>query len=191
MSRASKNKCKEYLSKGQFFFPLLFIQLIFVSLFLTYHHKGKKITSMPKKAALQIEFSAKLVRTKPHIFKKTVPIKKTEKEKKNGTGLKSNKNKKELFSAYLREIRSRIENHKYYPYREKNFGREGVVRIRMELKPNGHVHSLRIIMPSLHTGLNEAAEQSIASAQPFPPFPKEISEEKLVIEYDLSYTLKK
>ena len=57
------------------------------------------------------------------------------------------------------------------------------------LNRQGHLTSLQVTKRSLHTGLNQAAVRSIHRAKPFPPFPEQMPQKQLILEYALNFQL--
>ncbi len=205
-------KLQKHICNGEPFFVICFVQILLVSIYFILFHQSKPDQSRPdrllpiQKIKSQLQLNL-LQRDNPSLFSRRKNSNKISTQKNKTMKNKTDRNKKvnkqknlqnskietnqNILSEYLTEVRSQIENKKYYPYKEKMLNREGMVRIRFSLKPDGSVHAVQIIQASTHSGLNKAALKSIQKARPFPIFPKEITKPNITLEYTLNYFIVK
>jgi len=91
-------------------------------------------------------------------------------------------------TAYLSEVRLRIERAKRYPTMAKRSGLQGRVAVAFELTRGGDPQHSRVVYAD-HPLLGEAALQAVETAAPFPAFPPEVQVAQLRIEVPLRFTL--
>jgi protein TonB len=79
-------------------------------------------------------------------------------------------------AAYLAEWRQRVEEvgNQYYPEASLRYGIYGSLSMLVTIRSNGQLEDIRILKPSGHAVLDEAAIRIVRMAAPFPPFPKEL-----------------
>lgn len=90
---------------------------------------------------------------------------------------------------FLDSIRKRIESKKRYPEVAKLAGIEGCAEIKLVLLKNGHLENVEIIESSGNKSLDEAALQSVRDAEPFPPIPDGINQEKIEMSIYLVFKI--
>ncbi|MDL1957739.1 MAG: energy transducer TonB [Candidatus Desulfofervidus auxilii] len=108
----------------------------------------------------------------------------------NNINKNSAKEKTSPISYYLQLVKQKIEKNKRYPLLARNKGIEGEVLLKFEILKNGKVKSIKIVKSSHYQILDKAAIESIKKANPFPPFPKELKENSLIINISLRFELK-
>ncbi len=96
---------------------------------------------------------------------------------------------KQALERYLAQIKQQIESKKHYPRREKLRGNEGIVQLRFIIDRNGRLLSNHLALPSPYKGLNRSALQSVQDAAPFPPFPEEMENQNLTLEFRLDFRI--
>ena len=76
---------------------------------------------------------------------------------------------------YLSKVRAIIEQHKFYPYNARIFGREGEVMVSFLIGSDGTISDVSIIRPSRYKDLNRATIKTLKRSNPLPPPPKTLS----------------
>lgn len=74
-------------------------------------------------------------------------------------------------ASLLRSIRQRIEEAKTYPDTARREGIQGTVDLRFRIAADGSVEAMEILRSSGHRILDEASEQTIRRAAPYPRVP--------------------
>ena len=74
--------------------------------------------------------------------------------------------------SYTQQLKNYIEQNKFYPRLALRLNQVGVVRIRLEITPNGIFKNVKIIHASAHKSLNTAALKLIKDLKHFKPLPK-------------------
>ncbi|MDR1315365.1 MAG: TonB family protein [Spirochaetales bacterium] len=93
---------------------------------------------------------------------------------------------------YARNIRSRIDKNKEYPYQSRRQEQEGLVRVRFTLTRDGLLAGDPVLAGSCrHSRLNTAALEAVRRAQPYPAFPPQIQEETMNFTIEVVFSLKK
>lgn len=79
-------------------------------------------------------------------------------------------------AAYLAQWRQRVEavGNQYYPEASLRYGIYGSLRMLVTVRSDGALEDIRILDPSGHAVLDEAAIRIVRMAAPFPPFPEEL-----------------
>jgi len=108
----------------------------------------------------------------------------------NNINKNSAKEKTSPISYYLQLVKQKIEKNKRYPLLARNKGIEGEVWLKFEILKNGKVKNIKVVKSSHYQILDKAAIESIKKANPFPPFPKELKENSLIINISLRFELK-
>ena len=108
----------------------------------------------------------------------------------NNINKNSVKEKVFSFSHYLQLVKQKIEKNKRYPLLARNKGIEGEVWLKFEILKNGKVKNIKVVKSSHYQILDKAAIESIKKANPFPPFPKELKENSLIINVCVRFELK-
>lgn len=108
----------------------------------------------------------------------------------NNINKNSAKEKTSSISYYLQLVKQKIEKNKRYPLLARNKGIEGEVWLKFEILKNGKVKNIKVVKSSHYQILDKAAIESIKKANPFPPFPKELKENSLIINISLRFELK-
>lgn len=103
------------------------------------------------------------------------------------TSTLNEKVKADLRSQYKSELRSRIEENKYYPSLSKRLGQKGEVVVAFTLLEDGHIVNIRIDNPSRYESLNESALDAVKKVHTFKPIPKELGETRMDIKVPLKF----
>jgi len=107
-----------------------------------------------------------------------------------GTGLDGGRGGGKAQGNYLGLIRSRILAHRQYPVRAREKQQEGVVRVRFSLSASGALsQGVQVVRPSGYNLLDEQARQCVLAAAPFPPLPRDLNRDRLIIEVPIVYRL--
>jgi protein TonB len=95
-------------------------------------------------------------------------------------------------ASFARQIRSRIDRNKEYPYQARRQEQEGIVRVRFTLTRDGRLAGEPVLAGSCrHARLNTAALEAVRRAQPYPVFPPQIREETMSFTIEVVFSLKK
>ena len=82
-----------------------------------------------------------------------------------------------------------LQQYKRYPSEAQSRGDQGVVLLGFSVDRNGHVLSRRIVHSSGHADLDDEVMAMIDRAQPLPPFPRSMPEEKLDLTVPIRFSL--
>jgi protein TonB len=83
-----------------------------------------------------------------------------------------------------------LEQYKRYPSAAQDRGEEGVVMLGFSVDRNGYVLANRIVRSSGHPALDDEVMTMIKRAQPLPPFPASMTEDKLDLTVPIRFSLK-
>lgn len=83
-----------------------------------------------------------------------------------------------------------LEQFKRYPSSAQENGEEGVVLLGFSVDRSGHVLEHRIVRSSGHAALDNEVMAMIERAQPLPPFPATMTEDKLDLTVPIRFSLK-
>lgn len=97
----------------------------------------------------------------------------------------------ETMLCYQDMVKQKIEEAKRYPVFAKRQGIEGAVHLSFTVLFNGLSKDIKIVRSSDSKILDEEAIETIKRAGPFPPFPKEINREFILMEVVLIFNLEK
>lgn len=97
----------------------------------------------------------------------------------------------EALLCYQDRVKQRIEEAKRYPIFAKRQGIEGAVHLSFTVLFNGRSKDIKIVRSSDSKILDEEAIETIKRAGPFPPFPKEINRDFILMEVVLIFNLEK
>ena len=88
---------------------------------------------------------------------------------------------------YIASIRKKLQENIFYPFQAKMLGLEGNVILTFQIDPDGGFKNLKILTPSKHRILNNAAYKIVQNSVPFPSPPKEFSHS---IQVPLTFQIK-
>ena len=94
-----------------------------------------------------------------------------------------------ILQEFLSDVRRRIESNKTYPPTAIDAGIEGSSGVRMTITKDGQLEKVEIVDSSGYEILDKAALQSVRSAAPFPPIPKNIGREKIEMNLYLVFRI--
>ncbi|MBW1998233.1 MAG: energy transducer TonB [Deltaproteobacteria bacterium] len=95
------------------------------------------------------------------------------------------------YVSYARAIKENILLHWRYPPEAKNALLEGKLRVTFTLDRGGSVIAIEVSKASGYDVLDQEAVRAINAASPFPPFPPHIAVNRLHINADFEYRLKR
>jgi TonB family protein len=94
------------------------------------------------------------------------------------------------YHPYTRVLKDRIMNHWIYPASARENLIQGTLLIAFRVDRDGNLVDCHIARPSGHAILDTYALEAIKSANPFPPFPQNITVQYLNIKASFAYQLK-
>lgn len=97
---------------------------------------------------------------------------------------------KQVWEDYYRVISRRIKEQAVYPEEARQRKEEGLVYLSFVLSKDGHLEEVKVRISSGYEKLDRAALESIKKASPFPAFPKQIKEKRLVLNIPISFEIK-
>jgi periplasmic protein TonB len=92
--------------------------------------------------------------------------------------------------SWQTELVRRLEQYKRYPGDAQSRGVEGVVMLSFSVDRNGRVLAHEIVRSSGHAELDKEVVSMIERAQPLPPFPPSMPEEKLDLTVPIRFSLR-
>lgn len=91
--------------------------------------------------------------------------------------------------SYEQTLLAHLERYKRYPRSAQRRGQEGVVYVRFEIDREGKLLSHSLDKTSGNSQLDQGGLDTVVRAEPFPPFPKEISRDTLDITVPIRFNL--
>jgi len=105
---------------------------------------------------------------------------------------KSTISQKEIQNAkdvYLAKLRKVIEEKKTYPKNAKRLGQSGVIHVKFTILRDGTITNIQITQTSSFEILNNATLNLLKEIAKTEPFPKELSDDTMVIILPIEYSL--
>ncbi|HLW56962.1 MAG TPA: energy transducer TonB [Bacteriovoracaceae bacterium] len=186
----------------------LHLSLLFGGMtFLKQQETLSSLNISPNKLRLQIATQLKRSEPKPQV-KKVVSAKKTPVEKKAPEPeVKPEENKKisdevvqetiissadtqaieDIRSLYKAQLRSKIEENKYYPPISRRLGQQGTVVVAFTLLKDGHIIDVKVDSPCQYERLNASALEAVRKVKRFMPIPSELGESRMDIKVPLKF----
>lgn len=96
-----------------------------------------------------------------------------------GGTLLNGKGTKDPRIIYKAELRSRIDQNKFYPLMSRRLGQTGVVVVAFTLLEDGTITDVHLDTPSSHEPLNDSALEAVKKVGRFKPIPKEFEQAKM------------
>ncbi|MCX5702212.1 MAG: TonB family protein [Candidatus Omnitrophica bacterium] len=98
--------------------------------------------------------------------------------------------KTSAISAYIRKVAQRIRDNFSYPWAAQQAQIEGALVLNFRLDRIGQLKEIKVIESSGYGVLDENATRIIKKAAPYPPFPPEINQNELWIDFPIVYKIK-
>ena len=116
--------------------------------------------------------------------------KKTKEDSKGGTlkGIKGGVSK-EIINQYVTQVYKLIDAKKKYPRQSLIRKEEGTVLLEIIIHNNGQLKSVKSIKAKFQR-LVDSSFDAVESAAPFPAFPEEITNKKMIIQVPVIYTIR-
>jgi periplasmic protein TonB len=92
--------------------------------------------------------------------------------------------------SWQTELVRRLEQYKRYPGDAQSRGVEGIVMLSFSVDRNGRVLAHEIVRSSGHPELDKEVVSMIERAQPLPPFPPSMPEDKLNLTVPIRFSLR-
>ncbi len=83
-----------------------------------------------------------------------------------------------------------LQQFKRYPSEAQSHGEQGVVLLGFSVDRTGHVLARHIVRSSGHPDLDDEVMAMIERAQPLPPFPPSMPEQKLDLTVPIRFSLR-
>ncbi len=148
----------------------------------------KKIPEIKKKSKEKIKKKIDIKKTLPQ--EKSLEQKKTKESDNLGTlkGIEGGVSK-EIINQYVTQVYKLIDAKKKYPRQSLIRREEGIVLLEIIILNNGQLKSVKSIKAKFQR-LVDSSFDAVESAAPFPAFPKEITNKKMIIQVPVIYTIR-
>ena len=148
----------------------------------------KKIPEIKKKSKEKIKKKIDIKKTLPQ--EKSLEQKKTKESDNLGTlkGIKGGASK-EIINQYVTQVYKLIDAKKKYPRQSLIRREEGIVLLEIIIHNNGQLKSVKSIKAKFQR-LVDSSFDAVESAAPFPAFPEEITNKKMIIQVPVIYTIR-
>ena len=150
--------------------------------------KKPEIKKIKKKSKEKIKKKIDIKKTLPQ--EKSLEQKKTKESDNLGTlkGIKGGVSK-EIINQYVTQVYKLIDAKKKYPRQSLIRKEEGIVLLEIIIHNNGQLKSVKSIKAKFQR-LVDSSFDAVESAAPFPAFPKEITNKKMIIQVPVIYTIR-
>jgi len=150
--------------------------------------KIPEIKKIKKKSKEKIKKKIDIKKTLPQ--EKSLEQKKTKESDNLGTlkGIKGGVSK-EIINQYVTQVYKLIDAKKKYPRQSLIRREEGIVLLEIIIHNNGQLKSVKSIKAKFQR-LVDSSFDAVESAAPFPAFPKEITNKKMIIQVPVIYTIR-
>ena len=136
------------------------------------------------------------IKKKIDIKKTTLPQEKSVKRKKTkekavggtASGIEGGESKKTL-SKYVTQVYKLIDSKKKYPRQSLIRREEGIVMLEIVIRKDGRLKSMKSVTAK-YQRLVDSSFDAVEAAAPFPPFPNQITRERLVIQVPVIYKIR-
>jgi protein TonB len=92
-------------------------------------------------------------------------------------------------AGYLARLRAWLEQHKRYPRRARLAREEGTVTLVFVMDRAGSVLESRVASSSGHEALDDEAAAMLGRAEPLPPLPEEVPDERLTVTLPVEFLM--
>ncbi len=152
-------------------------------------HQVPEIKKIKKK-------TKKKIKKKIDIKKTTLPQEKSVKRKKTkekavggtASGIEGGESNKTL-SKYVTQVYKLIDSKKKYPRQSLIRREEGIVMLEIVIRKDGRLKSMKSVTAK-YQRLVDSSFDAVEAAAPFPPFPNQITRERLVIQVPVIYKIR-
>ena len=152
-------------------------------------HQVPEIKKIKKK-------TKKKIKKKIDIKKTTLPQEKSVKRKKTkekavggtASGIEGGESKITL-SKYVTQVYKLIDSKKKYPRQSLIRREEGIVMLEIVIRKDGRLKSMKSVTAK-YQRLVDSSFDAVEAAAPFPPFPNQITRERLVIQVPVIYKIR-
>ena len=150
--------------------------------------KIPEIKKIKKKSKEKIKKKIDIKKTLPQ--EKSLEKEKTKEDAKGGSlkGIKGGVSK-EIINQYVTQVYKLIDAKKKYPRQSLIRREEGIVLLEIIIHNNGQLKSVKSIKAKFQR-LVDSSFDAVESAAPFPAFPKEITNKKMIIQVPVIYTIR-
>lgn len=150
--------------------------------------KKPEIKKIKKKSKEKIKKKIDIKKTLPQ--EKSLEQKKTKESDNLGTlkGIKGGVSK-EIINQYVTQVYKLIDAKKKYPRQSLIRREEGTVLLEIIIHNNGQLKSVKSIKAKFQR-LVDSSFDAVESAAPFPAFPEEITNKKMIIQVPVIYTIR-
>lgn len=93
----------------------------------------------------------------------------------------------DIRALYKAQLRSKIEENKYYPPMSRRLGQQGTVIVAFTLLKDGHIIDVKVESPSQYERLNASALEAVRKVKRFMPIPSELGENRMDIKVPLKF----
>ena len=152
-------------------------------------HQVPEIKKIKKKTKKKIKKKIDIKKTKlPK--EKSVKRKKTKEKAVGGTasGIEGGESNKTL-SKYVTQVYKLIDSKKKYPRQSLIRREEGIVMLEIVIRKDGRLKSMKSVTAK-YQRLVDSSFDAVEAAAPFPPFPNQITRERLVIQVPVIYKIR-
>jgi TonB family protein len=95
-----------------------------------------------------------------------------------------------LWNGYTTKVRQMIARAKIYPSGARDKRQQGKIDLSFKLGKNGGVLKLLVEHSSGHAILDEAAQDAVENAGPFPPIPEKLNKQYVLLKLPVSFILR-
>ncbi len=93
----------------------------------------------------------------------------------------------DIKSLYKAQLRSRIEENKFYPMAARRMGQTGTVIVAFTLLEDGSIIDVRLETPSPFAHLNDSALKAVKDVHKFRPIPKELGQTQMDLKIPIKF----
>lgn len=186
----------------------LHLSLLFGGMtFLKQQETLSSLNISPNKMRLQIATQLKRSEPIPQVKKKVVTKKKPVEKKAPVPEVKPQEDKKiaeevvketiissaqtqaieDIRSLYKAQLRSKIEENKYYPPISRRLGQQGTVVVAFTLLKDGHIIDVKVETACPYERLNASALDAVKKVKRFMPIPNELGENRMDFKVPLKF----
>lgn len=94
-----------------------------------------------------------------------------------------------LLQEYLKVVMSRLNAQKRYPRAARRRGATGVARVRFTILADGSMESSELVESSGNRHLDKESLGMLSRAEPFPPIPKSLQQNRVELQIPVVFTL--